>query len=151
MIHKKLFIFILIFLSVPVILTAQSRSGDAELDRSLRVLDAEAKASYASFKLELSKNYTVPVAKIDRLKLEVGMSGGDIYMCLELSRISRKAIDDVVVLYRENKERGWGYIAKELGIKPGSAEFHQLKGNAKEKGKQGKKPSKGKGKGKGNN
>jgi hypothetical protein len=46
------------------------------------------------------------------------------------------------------------YIAKQAGIKPGSAEFHQLKNNAKgkkekEKPNQSKKKSSKKGKGKG--
>ena len=29
--------------------------------------------------------------------------------------------------YRNNKGQGWGVIAKNLGIKPGSDEFHALK------------------------
>ena len=63
-------------------------------------------------------------------------------------------MDIVLKEYKANKGRGWGVIAKKLGIKPGSKEFHELKkdkfssdasgvgeGKGKDKGK-----SKGKGK-----
>jgi hypothetical protein len=57
----------------------------------------------------------------------------------------------VVDVYKKNRGKGWGVIAKSLGIKPGSPEFHALKRGDdlythKEKGKG--KGGKGKGKGK---
>ena len=68
----------------------------------------------------------------------------DIFSALH-PKILKKPADDVVKVYRSNKQKGWGAIAKELGIKPGSPEFHALKGSAdkhasksKEKGKEGK-------------
>ena len=57
-------------------------------------------------------------------------------------------IDDVIISYKKNKEKGWGVIAKEMGIKPGSPEFHALKGKTKTRKDKGK--SEGKGKGNGN-
>ncbi|HEX9934232.1 MAG TPA: hypothetical protein VGB38_03460, partial [bacterium] len=52
--------------------------------------------------------------------------------------------------YKSGKGKGWGVIAKSLGIKPGSDEFHALKReqdfyDVSDKGK-GKEKSKGKGK-----
>jgi hypothetical protein len=48
------------------------------------------------------------------------------------------------------KGQGWGVIAKSLGIKPGSPEFHALKrGDFVFNGKPREVPGKGKGKGKG--
>jgi hypothetical protein len=49
----------------------------------------------------------------------------------------------VIEQYRSSKGKGWGVLAKSLGIKPGSKEFHALKnghdlkdrGESKEKGK----------------
>lgn len=129
----------------------QSGTGDKELDSQLVSLDTEAKVSFSSFKVELSNTYAIPAPKIDYLKVEIGMSGGDIYMALEIARIKNISVDIVVNSYKKHKGQGWGVIAKDLGIKPGSAEFHQLKGNAKVKGKSGSKgngnPSKGKKKG----
>ena len=66
------------------------------------------------------------------------MEPAEIYFALELSKMSQKPIDNVVEIYKVNKEKGWGYIAKQLGIKPGSPEFHQLKNNVQNKGSKGK-------------
>ena len=58
--------------------------------------------------------------------------------------------DQVFKIYNANKGKGWGVIAKELGIKPGSPEFHALKqGNFVFFGIDGKKMSTKEGKGKG--
>ena len=78
---------------------------------------------------------------------EVGMSAGDIYMTVELAKICHISVDKVVEVYALHKGKGWGVISKELGIKPGSREFHALKDNAKNKGKKsGKANGKSKGK-----
>ena len=138
----------LLIATIFVTLAGYSQSGDKDLDVTLLSLNKEAKAGFISFKLELSKTYSVSASKIDYLNAEIGMSGGDIYMTLEIARITRRSIDSIVTVYKANKTKGWGVMAKELGIKPGSPEFHQLKGNAKSKGKGGGK-GKGKGKGKG--
>jgi hypothetical protein len=53
----------------------------------------------------------------------------------------------VVREYKAHKGQGWGVIAKNLGIKPGSKEFHALKKGGLNAG--GDDPGKGKGKGKG--
>ena len=54
--------------------------------------------------------------------------------------------------YQAHKGKGWGVIAKELGIKPGSREFHALKnGDLVYGGGPSEGGSKGKGKGKGHN
>jgi len=129
---------------------AQYNTGDDELNQSLLSIDANAKLDFGAFKADLSATFEVPVPKIDYLSVEIGMKAGDIYMCLELSRITKKTVDQVVEVYKTNKTKGWGVMAKELGIKPGSPEFHALKGNAKEKGNKGKGNGKGKDKGKGN-
>jgi hypothetical protein len=40
-------------------------------------------------------------------------------------------LDELLTVYSKHKSNGWGVIAKQLGIKPGSAEFHQLKNRAR--------------------
>ena len=64
------------------------------------------------------------------------------YMILKVAEVSAQPVDKVINVFKANRNKGWGYIAKQMGIKPGSAEFHALKG-----GSSGTK-SKGKGKGK---
>ena len=41
--------------------------------------------------------------------------------------MSSKPVDYVLNKYRTEKNKGWGVMAKSLGIKPGSKEFHALK------------------------
>ena len=54
-------------------------------------------------------------------------SPADAYIILRLSEISRKPGDSVTNEYRRYKDKGWGYMASSLGIKPGSEDFHNLK------------------------
>ena len=123
---------------------AQYNSGSDDLNRMLVQIDADASVNFGAFKTDISGSYNVTENKIDYLAVKVGMSAGDIYMTLEIAKIARVSIERVVDVYQVHRGKGWGVIAKELGIKPGSAEFHALKGNAgKAKGKNG---SHGKGK-----
>ena len=124
---------------------AQYKTGDDDLNKSLSTIDTDAKLDFGAFKVDISGSYDITEKKLDYLSVEIGMSAGDIYMSVKLSKITNKSIDEVVTVYTANKTKGWGVIAKELGIKPGSPEFHALKGKAKDKGN---KKSKGKGKGK---
>ncbi len=113
-------------------------TGNAELDTDLDEINANAKLDFGVFKANLALSYDVSEKKIDYLRISVKMEPAEIYFALELSKLSGKSIDRVVEIYDINKDKGWGFIAKELGIKPGSPEFHSLKENAKNKGKKGK-------------
>ena len=130
---------------------AQYNSGDDDLNNSLLTIDADAKLDFGAFKVDLSVSYDITEKKIEYLSVDIEMSAGDIYMSLELAKVTEKSIDQVVEVYQANKTKGWGVIAKELGIKPGSPEFHALKGKAKDKGSKEKGKGKGKGKEKGKN
>ena len=54
-------------------------------------------------------------------------SPADAYLALRLGEMSGRHTSYVIERYRQNQGRGWGVVAKSLGIKPGSAEFHALK------------------------
>ncbi|MBS0000822.1 MAG: hypothetical protein KFF73_17705 [Cyclobacteriaceae bacterium] len=127
---------------------AQYNSGDEDLNKSLVNIDADASINFGAFRADLSGRYNVSDNKIDYLSVNIGMTAGDIYMTLELAKITGKPVDQVVVVYQNNRGKGWGVIAKEMGIKPGSQEFHALKGNAKTKGNKASQENNGKGNGK---
>jgi hypothetical protein len=127
---------------------AQYYSNDDELNQSLATLDAHASLDFGMFRSDICLNYNITEKKIDYLSAEIGMSAGDIYMTVEIAKITHISVDRVVEVYSEHKSKGWGVIAKNLGIKPGSPEFHALKNNAKNKGKNAGKYNNGKGKGK---
>ena len=55
----------------------------------------------------------------------------DVYMIARLASVMRRPIDTVKRDYMDNRGQGWGAIAKHLGIKPGSNEFHALKNDEK--------------------
>jgi hypothetical protein len=128
---------ILLILNLFLALTSFSQTlntGDKELDATLSKMNADAKTNLTSFKTELAKTYTTTTSKIDEL-MKKGMAISDVFMTFEIAKITKKPVDTVVKSYEVNKNKGWGAIAKEMGIKPGSPEFHQLKGNSKKGGK----------------
>jgi len=127
---------------------AQYYSNDDDLNQSLITLDANARLDFGMFKSDISVSYNITEKKIDYLSTEIGMSAGDIYLTVELAKITHKSVDQVVEVYSVHKGKGWGVIAKELGIKPGSPEFHALKNNAKNNRKKAGKYNNGNGKGK---
>lgn len=51
----------------------------------------------------------------------------DVYLIGELAQLSGKSFADVAGRYEANRGQGWGAVARDLGIKPGSAQFHALK------------------------
>jgi hypothetical protein len=127
-------------------------TGDGTVDRRLTAINEQAKSDLRNFVTRTSGHFGVPPEVVDGL-LNRKMPPADVYMSILLSRITKKPVDNVVEVYDANKGKGWGVIAKEMGIKPGSKEFHALKKDnfaLKGKGK-GKDKAKGKGKQKGDN
>lgn len=124
------------------------KTGDSELDASMKKVLTEAKKDLTAFKQELSKRFDVGLTKVEDC-FKAGMDAADALLAFEIAGITRKPIENVITVYKTNKSKGWGVMAKELGIKPGSAEFHALKGKTKEKSN-GKPVSSSNGKQKGN-
>lgn len=145
----KRIIFSALMLVSGIVSGQDYRSGDAELDASLKIVNTDANNDLASFKLSLTKTFSVTMPKVEAC-FKIGMNAGDAFMAFQISNITRKPIEDVITVYKTSKSKGWGVMAKELGIKPGSAEFHALKGKAKDKSKGNSGKSNGTGKSNGN-
>ena len=107
------------------------RSGDRSLDKTLQSISAEAKADPASFWSMLSKIHGIPEADIRTAKDATGLEPADMYMATSIAHITGRPIGTVAEECRRNHEKGWGVMAKEMGIKPGSPEFHRLKAGAR--------------------
>ncbi len=151
-----------VFLSIAFILTGlisfsqvtlKITSGDTDLDANLTEINVTAEKDYGLFKTEMKASYNVTEAKIDDLKLTFGMQASDIFMTLEIAFTTGKKVDVVAAEFKKSKGKGWGEIAKNLGIKPGSDAFHALKATCKKKndkikGNSSSKGNNGKGKGK---
>ena len=118
--RKAAFLFLLIQLIAPSFVFA----GDFDYIKGLSI---EAQADPDGFRARLGARFQIGKAQINTVVSNVGGDYADAYMVLRLSEMSKHRVDYVVDRYRRNKGKGWGVLAKELGIKPGSAEFHELK------------------------
>lgn len=143
------FLILLIALSMAPLSMAQLsfNTGDATLEAELNLLNDDAKKDLSTFKSNMATTLDVTKEKIQSL-LDKAMEPAEIILSGRIADISGNSLDDVVKSYEANKDKGWGYIAKEMGIKPGSPEFHALKGKGKSGNKGGNGNSGNKGKGK---
>lgn len=107
-----------------------ARTGDTEFDLYLSDMDASARLDMDGFMLELSHTHNVPEPDVRALFTVHHMGPADAFMALEIARLAARPLADIVVIYKKDHGKGWGELAKQMGIKPGSKEFHALKGNA---------------------
>jgi hypothetical protein len=107
-----------------VTVTAPATAGG--LDSFLGELDVKAEADLGAFKVDLRISFGVSDEEIGGL-FEIMSAPSDVYMCLRIGELADQPIDKVVEEHKKHKGQGWGVIAKNLGIKPGSTEFHALK------------------------
>ena len=103
--------------------------GDPIFETSLNEIGASAKLDMAGFTAEISLQWGLPAVKV-QATLSQGLAPAEVYLAAGLAAISGKSIEIVVETYKKNKAKGWGAIAKDLGIKPGSKEFKALKDKA---------------------
>jgi len=151
----KLFV---LFCFIFQIADAQSfQTGDVNLDAALKDFNIHSKTDLSLFKKKISVDFGLSEGRIDHLLISYKMEPSDLLLVLETSRHCSKPVEKVIECYEGNKGHGWGEIAKDLGIKPGSAEFHAMKKNLKYKCKgdkdrqeDGNSQGNGRGKGKGN-
>ena len=96
------------------------------LDGFLANVNVQARADLPGFSASLSTQFGVPVPQVQAVIRAVPQPA-DAFMILQLGQMSGREPDRVLAVYQPNRQKGWGAIAKDLGIKPGSAEFHALK------------------------
>jgi hypothetical protein len=109
--------------------------------------NVQASLDPSGFRARIATRFQVGDAQINAV-LSNMKDPANAYMALRLGELSHQPVEKVIEEYNKNKGKGWGVIAKGLGIKPGSAEFHALKrGHDLDGGSnRGKKALKGKGK-----
>ncbi len=117
---------ILVVILFVVFVGGLSGVAHADLDGFLQSLNVQAKADLGQYSVQLSAQFGVSQTQVNAIIKRVD-SPADAFMCLQLGQMSHKDPETVVRTYQGNKGKGWGVIARELGIKPGSPEFHALK------------------------
>jgi hypothetical protein len=128
---KKILLMLTLILCGTNLLKAQAHTGDADFDVALNDINTNAKANLTEFKKDLGVKFNIGIASIDHLMSHYKMQPADIFMALQIGQQTGKAPEQVAQSFQKNNGKGWGVIAKEMGIKPGSPEFHSLKDQAK--------------------
>ncbi len=119
------------------------------LDGFLGNLNIQAQDDMNGFAARISAQFGVPEVQVHAVIGTVS-APADAFMVFQLGQMTHRPPDAVLRVYKTNRGRGWGVIAKSLGIKPGSPEFHALKrGDFVLAGGPEGGPGKGHGKGKG--
>ncbi|PLX72215.1 MAG: hypothetical protein C0614_13995 [Desulfuromonas sp.] len=98
----------------------------AELDVYLNRLTASAEADIGGFRTGLGVHFGASGPEIDLVMSNVKRAG-DAALCLWLSNHSKQPLERVMHEYQNTRKQGWGVLAKNLGIKPGSEAFKTLK------------------------
>jgi hypothetical protein len=135
-----------------VMSTAAAMAEDG-LEAFLSHVNLQARADMNGFSAKVSAQFGVPESQV-RVVLRKVNEPADAFMVFQLGQMAHQPLDTVMRVYQSGKGRGWGVLAKELGIKPGSAAFHALKRGDLHFGvdqDHQANPGKGKGKGKHNN
>ena len=111
-----------------------------------------AEASPSDFRARLEARFKVGAVEISAVFGHVH-DPADAYILFRLGEMANLPMERVIERYEAEKGKGWGVLAKSLGIKPGSSEFHDLKQRQDlyddMGGNSGKDKDKGKSKGKG--
>ncbi len=109
-----------------VLITGFASLAHASLDGFLGSLNVQARADIPRYNMQISAQFGVPVTTVESVMNRMP-SPADGFMVFQLSTMTSQPPETVVRTFERHHGKGWGVIAKDLGIKPGSSEFHRLK------------------------
>ena len=103
------------------------RSGDVWIDTQLRDMNNYGYRYREPFIDEMVRYHGAPRDLVRDLLVNERWAPGDIYYACSIASIIGRPCRYVVDQWERDHGQGWGVMAKRMGIKPGSAEFHRLK------------------------
>ena len=106
-----------------VLSAGAAAAGDFDWTSNFNI---RAEADPSGFRARLAARFKIGDTQINAVLSNIDKPA-DAYIVLRLGEMSAKPTDYVMERYRSEKGKGWGVLAKSLGIKPGSKEFHDLK------------------------
>ena len=112
-----------VFLSL---VCASAAHAEDPLQAFLKHVDAQAKADMKGFHATVAAQFGVPEVQVQAVLGKVH-DPSSAFMVFQIGQMSHQPVERVMPVYESHKAKGWGAMAKELGIKPGSPEFHALK------------------------
>ena len=102
--------------------SASAVAGDFDWEKDFNI---QAQNNPTGFRASLAARFDLSSAQTMAV-IRSCDSPADAYIILRLSEISGKPESSVSDEYRRYKDKGWGYMASSLGIKPGSDDFQDL-------------------------
>lgn len=115
-----------IILSICILLCCAGTAMADALDTFLDNINVQAAGDRHGAIASIGSHFGVPYSDVELIMGTTG-SLADAFMVLQIGRWTGLNRDRILGVYGKRKGQGWGVMAKELGIKPGSAEFHALK------------------------
>ena len=103
------------------------RSGDVWVDTYLDDVNRYGGRYREPFVNEMVRYYGAPRDLVVDLLTTRNWAPGDVYYACSIAQVLGRPCRYVADYWDEHHGKGWGVVAQELGIKPGSAEFHRLK------------------------
>jgi len=86
----------------------------------------KAEADPSGFKAKLEARFNIGDAEVNAV-LSTNDNSAGAYIVFRLGEMSGQPTQDIFRKYKSGKGKGWGVLAKSLGIKPDSKEFKALK------------------------
>lgn len=105
-------------------------TGDRRLDATLDRLEVAANGDPDGFVRRLSSMHGFTEWELRHARDTYGLGGADLFMTTALARECERPLDAVAEGFARSRGRGWGLMAQELGIRPGSSGFQRLKRDA---------------------
>ncbi len=103
------------------------RSGDVWVDTWLSDMNRYGSRYRDPFVDEMVRYHGAPRDLVVDLLGPRRWAPGDVYLACALASIIGRPCRYVADIWERDHAQGWGAVAKNLGIKPGSPEFHRLK------------------------
>jgi len=116
------------------VISYSPRTGDVWIDTQLGYVNDYGRMNRAYFVDDVVATFGAPRYLVNDLVTTRGWAPADVYYACALASQVHRPCGDIVNTYGKDRGQGWGVIAMRMGIKPGSAEFHALKGQVGKSG-----------------
>lgn len=117
---------LLFAVSVASLLVSSTAAAAGDDFAWIKDFNIRAEADPSGFRAQIAARFKIGDAEITALLSNVE-SPADAYMVCRFGELSECPRSQVLERYESLRGKGWGVIAKSMGIKPGSKEFHALK------------------------
>ncbi len=105
-------------------------TGDAVLDALLRSLNTYYASDVGWYVDDIVYSTGAPRGYVENMIVDRRYPPADVYLIAQTASITGQPIANIQREFDSSRGQGWGVVAKRLGIKPGSPEFHRLKSGA---------------------